>query len=387
MARGIYLDNSTCTRPSDKAVARMLSFLSERWGTPVAPHQMGQELIPAIGESLGAIYALIGATENDDFILTSSGAEAINHAILSTYFDVTMAAGKNQFVTSQIDEAPIVMSFGRLQQMGCVGKMIKPDQQGKISPDAIADHITPRTALVSLSWANGMTGVINPVAEIATVCQQRGILLHLDASHVLGKLFFELDDVKAAFISFSGDHFHAPAGTGGLYIRSGTHCSPFIMGGMDQAGRRAGNMNVPALAALGQAALEAQESRDFLCTETARLRDKLENGLLQTCPEAVVFFRDQERLPHCTAIAFPGVANEALLYLLNRRNLFASIGGGSFQQISLILKGCGIPEALAQTALNFSLSRYTTETEIDQAIDIISDSVQRLRKTSAHLLK
>lgn len=386
MNRAIYLDNSMTTRPSDTAVGRMLTYYSEKWGTPSAPHQKGQELFPAMQESLISIYELLGANEKDGFVFTSSGAEATNQVILSAYFDTTKPTGKNQFITSHIDEAPQLMAIGRLQQhLGCVGKMVNPDESGMVTADAIAEAITPRTALVSLAWANGLTGVINPIAEIASICEERGILFHLDATHVLGKLFYELNGINASFISFDGTHLHAPAGTGGLYIKSGVHCAPLIMGGLEQAGLRAGNINIPGLVALGQAAREAMDSRDFVCTEVARLRNLLEDGIVQAYPEAVVFFQNSERLPHCTTIGFPGINNEALLYALNRQGVYGCIGGGNFQQIALILKASKVPAELAQTAINFSLSRYTTEEEITRAITIIGETAHRLRKTSARL--
>ncbi len=380
MPNEIYLDNNTTTRPSERAVAKMLPFLTERWGVPSAPHQRGQQLYPAIEEALRGIYALIGAKESDTVIFTSSGAEGINHVVTATYFDVTVHTGKNQFITSAIDEAPAIMAIGRLEQLSCLGKMVPADKTGRITAAAIADTITPRTALVSLNWANGLTGVINPIEEIATLCDERGIRLHLDASNILGKIFCDWEDVPAHFLTFSGDSFHAPTGTGGLYIRHDVRCSPFILGGIEQGGYRAGNFSVACLAALGQAAREALDARDLICTEVARLRSKLETGIMALVPDAVVFFQQQERLPNCTAIGFPGIANEALLYLLNRKKVYASIGGGTHQQIGLVLTACGVEESLAHSALSFSLSRETTEEEIDRAIDIIGDSVQRLRK-------
>lgn len=386
MTHRIYLDNSMTTRPSERAIGKMLPFLTDMWGSPSAPHQIGQEPLPAIEESLKAIYSLIGATEQSDFVFTSSGVEAVNHAILSAYFDITRATGKNHFITSHIDEAATIMSIGRLEKIGCVGKMANADKNGLITAAAIADTITPRTALVSLSWANGLTGVIHPVAEIAALCQERGIRFHLDATHVLGKLYYELSDIDPDFLSFNGNHLHAPPGTGGLYIKEGVQCSPFIVGGLEQGGRRSGNMNIPALTALGQAAQEALETRDLVCTEVARLRNKLEQGIVAEFPTAYPLFCDQERLPHCSAIAFPGIVNEALLYALNRRQVYASIGGGNFQQIVLILTASGIPETLAQTALSFSLSRTTTEDEIERAIAIIGETARRLRKNSTQLI-
>lgn len=387
MVQGIYLDNNTTTRPSEQAIAKMLPFMTERWGVPSAPHQMGQQLYPAIEEALKGIYALIGAKENDEVIFTSSSAEGINQVVLSTYFDVTVHTGKNQFITSLIDEAPAIMAIGRLEHLSCVGKMVQADQHGRITAQAIIEAMTPRTALVSIAWANGLTGVINPIQEIAEVCKERGVHLHLDASHVLGKIFADWEEVPAQFLTFNGDSFHAPSGTGGLFIRSDIKCSPLILGGVEQGGYRAGAYSVGGLAALGQAAREAIDARDYMCTEVARLRGKFEKGIVAAIPDAVVFFQDQERLPNCTAIGFPGVANEALLYSLNRKGIYASIGGGSYQQLGLILAASGIDTVLAHTAVSFSLSRETTEDEIDRAVIGIAESVTDLRKISQKIVK
>lgn len=382
MVQGIYLDNHTTTRPSEQAIAKMLPFLTDRWGIPSAPHLLGQQLQAPIEEALRGLYALIGAKESDEVIFTSSNAEGINQVILSTYFDVTIHTGRNQLITSLIEEAPALMAIGRLEQLSCVCKMAPADRNGRITAEAIAEAMTPRTALVSLAWANGLTGVINPIEEIAEVCKERGVHLHVDASHVIGKIFFEGNEILADFLTFSGDRFHAPSGTAGLFIKAGTKCSPLILGGVEQGGYRAGAYSVASLVALGQAARESIDARDFVCTEVARLKAKLETGILARIPEAVVFFQDQERLPNCTAIAFPGVSNEALLYALNRKGVYATIGGGSYQQIGLLLTASGVDPILAHTALSFSLSRETTEDEIDQAIDVIVDSVQRLGKIS-----
>jgi cysteine desulfurase len=378
----IYLDNHSTTRPSDRAVAKMLPFLTDNWGTPSAPHQMGQKLFPAIEEALRGIYALLGAKESDTVIFTSSSAEGVNHVVTSAYFDLTIHTGRNQFITSTIDEAPSIMAIRRMEQLSCVGKMAAADHSGRISAEAVAEELSPRTALVSLSWANGLTGVVNPVQEISQLCNERGVLLHLDASHVLGKIFKDWDEVPAQFLTFGGESLHAPSGTGGLFIRGDVKCSPFILGGMEQGGLRAGNYSIAGLAALGEAAREAIDARDLVCIEVARLRSKLESGIKTLIPEAVPFFQDQERLPNCTAIGFPGVVNEPLLYLLNQKGVYASIGGGSSQQLKLVLSASGIEEKLAGSAVSFSLSRETTEDEIDRAIEIVGECVKHLRKIS-----
>lgn len=385
MAKGIYLDNSTTARPSERAISKMMPFFSEKWGCPTAPHDKGQELFSSMEESYQSIYKLFNGTPQDSFVLTSSGAEAVNHAILSSYFDSTLDTGRNHFITSNIDEAPAIMAIGRLEKLDCVGKMVRANKSGMVTAQEIADHILPRTALISLSWANGLTGVINPVAEIAKICRQRGITFHIDATHVLGKLYFDLDDIGANLISFNGDQLHAPKGTGGLYVKNDVNCSPFILGGFEQAGQRAGSLNVPGLVALGVASQELVETCDLLCTEVARLRNRLEEGITEGIPGAHVFFKDSERVPHITAIAFPGIANETMLYALNRRGIYASIGGGNFQQLALILENSSVEPVLAHSAVSFSLSRETTEDEIERTISIVIEEATKLQKLSQKL--
>jgi len=368
-----------------QAISSMMPFFSDKWGVPSAPHRGGEEILPAIVESYRSIYALLGAREIDDFVFTSSAAEAINQVILATYFDVTIPTGKNQFLTSHIDEAPGIMAIGRLEALGCVGKMVSPNKKGQVTAEILAEAITPRSALISLSWGNGLTGVINPLEEIVALCKERDILLHLDITHPLGKLEFNFGESGVSFVTFSGEHIHAPKGTGGLCMLAGTKCSPLIMGGIEQGGFRAGSYNIAGLVALGQAAKEAVESRDLLCSEVARLRDKLEMGIVAHYPAAVPFYCDQDRLPHCSAIAFPGIVNEAMLYALNRKGIFANIGGGSFQQIGLLLTAAGVSQELAECAINFSLSRETSEDEIDKAIEVIVATAKHLRTLSSHI--
>ncbi len=385
MTQLIYLDNSTTARPSDKVVSSMMPYWTTRFGLPSSPHQKGQELLPSLAQYYKTLYDFIGAKETDQVILTSSGAEAVNHVISSVYRDVTVKSGKNHFLTSQTDEASAIMAISHLEPFGTSSKMIEVNSQGLVTPEAVADSLSPRTALVSLSWANGLTGVIQPVAEIAELCRKRGVLFHVEATHVVGKLFYELNDINPDFLTFNGDQLHGPRGTGILYIRDAIRCSPLLFGSADQGGMRAGGLNMAALAGLSCAAQEALESRDLLCTETARLRNQLEKGIIKGFPKAKVCFKEQERLPNCTTVLFPGICNEALLFMLNRKGVCATIGGGNFQQISLMLSYSGMKNQLAQSAISFSLSRYTTEEEIDRAISIITESAQMLARLSDNI--
>ncbi len=382
----IYLDNATRCRPSPQGIAAALPFLHEQWGTPTAPHKKGQELFPTLKKSYEAIYSLLGAKEEDTFILTSSSAEGINQIIESVYSLITKEKGKNGFLTSNIDEAPTILAFDRLQEKGCAPSMIEVDNQGKISTKAIVEAITPHTALLSLSWANGLTGVIQPITEIGDICRERGILFHLDISHSLGKIFLSLNDVHIDYLTFSGDAIGGLPGTGGLWARQGAPLRPLIVGGGEQAGLRAGSWNIPGLVALATVAEDLQKKQDFFCTEIARLRNRLENGIAAAYPNAIPLFQEQDRLPHITAIAFPGVANEALQYALDKKRVYTNIGGGTTQQIGLVLSASGVEPSLAQTALSFSLSSNTTEEEIDEAVNHIAQEAVRLRSYSHHCL-
>ncbi len=383
----IYLDNATASRPSQQTVSRMIPYLTEEWGSPSSPHRMGERLWPAMEEAYRSLYALFGASEQDTIVFTSSGTEAVNQVLQSVFFDVSRTMGKTHFVTSSIDEAPAILTLGHLEHLGAVSRAAAVTSGGYVTAELIGDAITPRTALVSLSWANGLTGVVNPVSEIASLCKQRGILFHLDATHVLGKLYFDLSEVGADFITFNGEQMHGPKGTGGVYIRDKATLSPLLFGGTQQGGYRGGEVNVPALIGLGQAAREAIESRDLLCTEVARLRNRFEEGILQAYPEAKLFYREQERLPHVSTIAFAGISSEALLYALNRQGLYANMGGGNFQQIGLVLAASGIDELLTHSALSFSLSRTNHEEEVDRAITVIVECAKRLRNLSRHILR
>lgn len=382
----IYLDNSMTARPSKKAVSAMMPYFSDYWASPSSPHSMAQQVSGVIRESYQTLYDLLGASSLDTVIFTSCGAESVNHAFQSVYTDIAVPRGKNHFITGKTDEAPALMAMHKLEELGCVGKCVDVNKQGHVTAELLGDVLSPRAALVSLSWADGLTGVVQPVEEIAALCEERGILFHLDATHVLGKLYFSPEEIKADLMSFNGPQLHAPQGTGGLFIRNGLKLSPFIAGGMEQAGLRGGGLNIPGLVSLGVAAKEALDARDLLCTETVRLRDRLEKEIKEHLDDVTVFYEDQYRLPHVSCIGFPGVANEALLYLLNRKGVMGCIGGGSLQQIGLVLMAAGVEETLAHSSVSFSLSRETTESDIDRSVQIIVDSVKQLRKSSTALM-
>ena len=365
----IYLDNHTTAQPSKRVLEAMRPYLEERWGLMSQPHKFGQQLLRDGEEHLAAIYALLGAREPDNVIVTSSGTEAVNHAIMAAYFDLARDAGRNHFICAKTDEAAIIMGLERLQLLGCEVTLLD-----EVTPEALIEAMTPRTAMVSLCWANGLTGLIHPVAELSTICRERGVWFHLDATHILGKVAFDLDDIAPDLVSFNGDQMHAPKGTGGLFIRSGLRISPLLVGGMEQGGYRAGTLSPALLAGLGAAATEATEFLDEVQMEVAARRNQFEELL-----NGHIFHKEDHRLPTTTAIGFKGVVADALLYKLNVKRLYTSFGGGNFQPLSSQLD-----HELRECAVSFTLSRETTN--IEEAAKRVNETVAELRALSEGLL-
>ncbi len=379
MSRKVYLDHHTATPPFPSSIEAMLPFLKEHWGSTTAPHQMGQELFSPLNQGVGKILDVLGAKNEDRFHFFSSNLDAIGHVFLSHYFDCIRQSGKNHILTTNIEEASVLMSLKRLEDVGCSGKILSVNSQGQLTQQVLEQALRPRTSLLSLSWANGLTGVIHPVADLATAAHAKDVRVHVDASYVIGKLYFRLEDLPIDFLTFDGSLLRAPRTTAGLIVKEGTFFSPPLssMTGLP----------VGSIAALSTALEENASLLDHLCLETTRLRDRLESGIVKGFSGATVLFQQVERLPNCCAIAFPGVISDALLFLLHRKGIYASLGGGQCQKLSHILIASGVDEVLAQCALSFSLSHDTTEEEIDYAIKTIVESAHKLQGLSSHLLE
>lgn len=355
-------------------------------GTVSAPHRQGQKLLSTCEKAYKQLYEVCGASDHHTFVFTASGAEAINQIAFSTYLEIAKKRGKNHFVTSMIDEAPQVMAFSRLkQEFGCEFSMASVSDKGVVTVEAIAQTITPNTALVSLSWASGLTGVIHPISDIASLCRERGILFHVDASHVIGKLELNFDASGYDFLTFNGDHIGAPKGSGGLFVKQAVPLSPLILGGSEQGGYRGGSLDVPNLKALADAMVKMENLRDHFGTEIAHFKGHFERRLKKEIPGCCIMFEQTQRLPHISCPCFPRVSGEALAFILNDKEVYASFGGGQMQQISHILQSSQISDKQALCALSFGFSSTQTKEEIDQGVDRIIEAYNQLAKTSRYL--
>lgn len=364
----IYLDTHTAPHPFPTCLDKMLPLYKEHTGREL----YDKSYLGAYEKCERAIREALGDEEERDIYFCAGGEEAVSSALFSYYFQRARETGKTHLMAPRTESAPFLLSLQRLEEWGCSGKLLPLNTQGQLTKETLLKGINPRTGLLSLSWAQPLTGVIHPLAELAEVCQDKEVALHVDGSFVLGKFYFNLSDLPIDYFTFDGPSVHAPQGTGALLIQKQHKHAPLTLGS-----KRA---PLAPLTALAYAAVESARGCDQICLEIARLRDKLQRGIKTAIREAHIFFEEVERLPNCTAIAFPNIHAEALLFLLQRRGVYACIGGGVQQRLTDVLLASGIELSLAQSALSFSLSLQTTEEEIDAAIEVIAACVHQLRQ-------
>lgn len=333
-----------------------------------------------IDHRLERIFDLVGANKEDPFVFTSSGAESVNQVLWSVYLNISRKTGKCHLITSAIEDAPTMQMMKRLEELGCFVKIAPVNEKGEIDLEQLNALINPRTALISITMAQGLTGVIQPVEEIQKMAHEKGILLHLEASNALGKYYFSFNELQADYITFSGDRLHAPLGTGGLFAKKSAPLVPLILGGNSLRG---GAIDPSLLLSFCASAAQSALFLDAMSLEVARLRDLFEREVIKLIPDAQILFKNTLRLPNTTVIAFPFAHQEALHYLLRRKNIETLIGGNTTQHLYHLLIASKIDPLLATCAISFSLSRMTTEEEIRKAVQELGEIVQRLHMTSS----
>ena len=339
----------------------MKLYLEEHWGASFSPHRMGQEQIAALDGRIQTLYDLVGAKPEDRFAFTASGAEAIQQVYWSIYLEAARKEGKCHFVTSSIEDAPQIQGLKRLEDLGCFVEKASCDREGRINTAHLVELINPRTALVSVSLAQGLTGIVQPIQAIAQICREKNVYLHVDATYGIGKIAPEF---ISDYLTFAGDRMHGLKSSGALFAKANRPFSPLVPG--------AAGIDIPSLVSLSAAAQQALLTLDVMGLEVARLRDRLEKRLLERIPGSQVLFNDVLRLPNVAVIFFPRIHQEALLYALNRNKVYASIGGSYHQDLSQLLLASGHDGSIAFAAVSFALSRMTTEAQIDEAVERIA---------------
>jgi cysteine desulfurase len=377
----IYLDNNATTKIDPQVVEAMMPYLTDYYANPSSMHTFGGQLGKAVKIAREQVAALLGADESE-IVFTSCGTEGDNAAIHAA---LLAQPEKRHIITSQVEHPAVLNVCKQLESKGYQVTYLSVNAKGQIDLSELEASLTGNTALVTVMYANNETGTIFPIEEIGAMVKEYGALFHVDAVQAVGKISLNMKTSTIDMLTISGHKIHAPKGIGALYVRRGVRFRPLLVGGHQERGRRGGTENVPGIIALGKAAELELLHLEEVTQRLTKLRDYLEQSLLAKIPDCEVNGDAKNRLPNTTNIGFKYIEGEAILLSLNKYGICASSGSactsGSLEP-SHVLRAMGLPYTTLHGSIRFSLSRYTTEAEIDQVIAVMPEIVDRLRALS-----
>ena len=369
----IYLDNNATTRVDDKVLEVMLPYLKDEYANPSSMYEFSTNASKAIDEARHSMKEFLGANNAKEIVFTSCGSESANTAIKGA---VSYNKNKKHIITTKVEHPCVLNTYKMLEKQGYKVDYIGVNSNGELELDELKSKITPDTALVSVMWANNETGVIFPIKEIGEIVKSKNpeTLFFVDAVQAAGKINIDVKDTNIDMLGVSGHKFHAPKGIGALYVNSSVVLPPLINGGHQERGYRAGTENVPYIVGMGKAAELAIDNMKYELSEVKRLRDKLETGILKNIFNARLNTSISNRVPNTTNIGFEYVEGELILLHLSDIGVCASSGSactsGSLEP-SHVLRAMGTQFTSLHGSIRFSLSRFTTEKEIDYVLDNI----------------
>ena len=378
----VYLDNNATTRVAPEVVEAMMPFFTERYGNASSMHAFGGAIHAELERAREKVAALIHA-DPSEIVFTSCGSESDNMAI----FGAVETLGRDTtIITTRVEHPAVLQPCRELRDRGYRVIEVGVMADGTLDIDAYSAALaTPGPKFVTMMWANNETGVVFPIQVAAEKAMAAGAVFHTDAVQAVGKLAeVDVSRVPVNLLSLSGHKLHAPKGVGAIYIRRGTRIKPFLRGGHQERGLRAGTENVPYIVGLGRAAeLAVDEMRDDM-PRIAAMRDRLEAGLLK-CPDAIVNGSRRVRLPNTLNISFEYIEGEAILYHLSDAGICASSGSactsGSLEP-SHVIRAMGVPFTAVHGSIRFSFSKYNTEADVDHVLAVAPGVVDKLRKLS-----
>ncbi len=382
----IYFDNNATTQMAEEVLEEIQPLFCELYGNPSSMHTFGGQMGRKIGQAREQVAGLLGC-EPSEIVFTSGGTESDNTAIKGT---LAALPHKRKIITSRV-EHPAVLAVSRdLENRGYTIIELGVDKYGRLDMEQLAGNLDDDTALVTIMYANNETGVVFPIDEISRMTANRGIVFHTDAVQVVGKIPLDLSKNNVDLLSLSGHKLHGPKGVGVLYVRKGTRLAPYMLGGHQESGRRAGTENVPGIVGLGKACELAAKNIKEENNKVRKLRDKLESAILDKCLDSMLNGDKENRLPNTANISFKYIEGEAILLMLDQYGICASSGSactsGSLEP-SHVLRAMGVPFTAAHGSIRFSLSRYNTEEEVDYTIEKMPSIVNQLRQLSPFVTK
>ncbi|MFO8081944.1 MAG: cysteine desulfurase NifS [Armatimonadota bacterium] len=376
----IYLDNAATTRVAPEVFEAMSPFLQDEYGNPSSVYALAGRSAAALESARRTVADFIGA-EPEEIIFTGGGSEADNLAIKGTM----RKKDGGHLITSAIEHHAVLHTCKHLQDEGYDLTVVGVDEHGMVDPDEVRDAIRDDTRLISIMHSNNEVGTVQPVREIAEIARERGIRVHTDAVQSLGKLPLNVDELGVDMMAFSAHKLHGPKGVGALYIRKGFRPEAIIHGGGQERRIRAGTENVPGIVGFGTAVTLLAEGGQETVERIRNLRDRLIEGVMDAIPETILSGHPTERLPNIASFLFRYIEGEGILLSLDMKDIAGSSGSactsGSLDP-SHVLLAMGYPHEVAHGSLRLSLSRFTTEEEIETVIDTLPPIIQRLRDMS-----
>ena len=386
MNEPIYLDNNATTKIAPEVIDAMKPFLDEFWGNPSSPYNHGNQVKRAIDKARIQVASLIGAEDPNEIIFTSGGSESNNMALQS---GVQTLGNKSVVISSPTEHSAILGPIEELQKKGHKVIWLSVNEEGNVNLDGL-HQVTMQylNSLTSIMWANNETGVISPIKEIIDIVKTDDNLFHTDAVQAVGKIPINVSEYDIDMLSFSGHKIYGPKGIGVLYVKRGTRVHSLIHGGHQERGRRGGTENVLGIVGLGKACELTEERINKDIKNFSYLRDKLEQGILSSCIGAVLNGDKDNRLPNTTNISFEHLDGEAILFMLDDRNICVSTGSacesGSLEA-SHVLKSMEISRNMINGAIRFSLGRYSTENDVNRVLEELPNIIKKCRELVPHL--
>ena len=378
----VYADNAATTPVHPTAVEAILTCLNEEYGNPSSLHTVGQRAKERLDQARETVARCLGA-EPREIYFTGGGSEADNQALL-TGAVLGAKKGKKHLITTAFEHHAVLHSMKRLEKQGFTVTYLDVHADGVVRPEDVATALTDDTALVSIMLVNNEIGTIQPVAEIARLCHEKGVLVHTDAVQAVGHIPVDVKALGVDMLSLSGHKFHAPKGVGALYCRKGIRPEILIEGGAQEFGRRGGTENLPGIVAMAAALQEATENLPREMEQVTALREKLIDGLAQI-PHSRLNGHRTLRCPGTVNFCFEGIEGESLLLWLDAKGVAASSGSactsGSLDP-SHVLLALGLPHEIAHGSLRLSLTADNTAAEVDHILEVVPQVVEYLRGIS-----
>lgn len=380
----IYLDNNATTKVDEKVLEAMLPYFKENYSNPSSIYSFGGIAQKAVAQSREQIRDFVNAKSDKEIFFTASGSESANTAIVGV---LNSDKTKKHIITTKVEHPCVLNLYKALEAQGYKVDYIGVNSNGDLDLDELENAVTNETALVSCMWANNETGIIFPIEKVSQIVKSKNkdTKLFVDAVQAAGKIPIDVQAANIDLLGISGHKFHAPKGIGALYVKAGTLFSPLIVGGHQERGKRAGTENVPYIVGIAKAAQLAKEGLEYEATEVKRLRDKLEGGILKTIFNSRLNSGVNNRVPNTTNIGFEYIEGELILLHLSDFGICASSGSactsGSLEP-SHVLRAMGVPFTALHGSIRFSLSRFTTEKEIDTVLAVMPRLVNKLIQIS-----